>query len=844
MRRILLLGPAILLLLAWNLIDPGSLNRAGFSAWSGRLLSVGPVHAAASASRPSIVVPAHRSSMERERAIAQADSAPVFMGYRIVRPAAFVADGDWVEFFTYWSGAATVWADFRSLDPQASAPEGAVYVGDSSVVVDDTLHVWPCYWSLHQVPQASADGSRLSVPVTAVSSADDTTATEALEFCISNHPPEFLGARFVMPADRIRTEGDRTVLLVRNGDLIHLETTWRFSVPGFFVTGDFSAADDSFSAARVIYEPVEQPAADVQTHGIYYELDERAQTGDAARVPAQIIGSDGGCGRTTFPFVLEFDNRGPLTSPIFLDIPRSVTDPRFVIRGIAPAGSDSVLLVLNRTVEQVAPARVWADSLLFQDTLMLGGGSNQIVAYGLDKLGNRSPASVPAIVDLATAPQFKEWRVLKPTIANPDSAVWVKIADGARDIQVRSYWDIRADYNVFADFSALDDHFAPDSVRYSRGADIQVEHAGATETWACYEFEYRLSEANGTRDANQLVVPVTAYDPTTGYSTTTQSLQFCLSNSPPAHRKTWAAWQSPVFSVRDGDTLIVVRNGSQIRLHTSWFSRTRPFSVRADFSLLDTRTPFPVYAFVDSASTDEYGTYSIVYRLSEDACCGEGIDPYPLPVEIKVSDRGCGSASYVINFEFDNEGPELAAFLDRLPPTAVSASALPLSGWAPGAASALASIYHVDQDSTSQWVMPTDSLGAFWGEVSLLPGVNEITVFGRDPVGNRSPASPVYPILLSTQARMEIPKPFRPGDTILLEDPAGWSLVNIAIYNLEGDQIRVFEERGPLVRFDPSWDGRNGRGESVKSGPYLMRIRTVDSSGRTEEEVKAIVFQR
>mgnify|MGYP000491205894 CR=1 FL=1 len=51
-----------------------------------------------------------------DRALARAEEGePVLMGYRIVRPSGAAANGDWVEFFTWWTGADTVWADFRRL---------------------------------------------------------------------------------------------------------------------------------------------------------------------------------------------------------------------------------------------------------------------------------------------------------------------------------------------------------------------------------------------------------------------------------------------------------------------------------------------------------------------------------------------------------------------------------------------------------------------------------------------------------------------------------------------------------------------------------------------------------
>ena len=816
----------------------GAATRPG-----GGATAAGP---ALSAPRGVVVTP-YSTRRDLAQALSRAaEGEPVLAGYRIVRPQGAARDGDWVEFLTFWAGADTVWADFRELDPGAPGAEPAIYRGDSALVVGDTLHLWACYGSLHQIAPDNPrlDGAAIPVPVTALSTEGDTTRSEAITFCLSNDPPRHIATLIDAPPERFFVDGGDTVLLTRNGELLHLETTWHYALTGFFVTADFSAADDSFSAARVIYEPVAQVADSVQTHGIYYELDERAQREDSLRVPVQIVAEDGGCGRATHSFLIEIDNRGPLESPIFRGLPESVMESELVVHGRAPAGSEDVLIVLNHVTESLAQAQHWGDSLLFADTVSLAGGVNHLVAYGRDRLGNLSPPSAEGFVDLTTAPQFKRWWVLRPEVVALDSVVAVTVVDGDV-VQVRSYWDSRSDYNLSADFSEVDDQFFPDSVAYTRCENLEVPVGDTTETWACYQFEYRISPENTLEDGSALIVPVTAHDPGTGYSATTQTLQFCLLNEPPVHLRTWPVWNSVIYSERDGDSLVVVRNGQQIRLHTSWRSRNRPLGLRADFSLLDAHTRFPVYAFVDSLSSDSVGTYSIAYGVSDEACCEEGVEPYPLPVTIQVTDRACGSASAVLWFEFDNEGPAAAPTLDAAPPAAVSATRLAVSGRLPaGAVDAVLSMFHVEADSTTEVLVAADTLGRFSGEVPLLSGENRLTVYGRDAIGNRSPASTVHKVWRTTQATLEIPKPFHPGDQFLLEQPAGWSSIELALYNLEGDLIRLWRGEGPLVHFQAPWDGRNGRGEMVKSGPYLLRIRTSGPAGQAAEEVKAIVFQR
>ncbi|MFH1144915.1 MAG: hypothetical protein V1774_10270 [Candidatus Eisenbacteria bacterium] len=778
--------------------------------------------------------------------------APVLLGYRVVRPDGAVQNGDWVEFLTYWTGADTVWADFSGLDAVAGTAAG-VYIGDSSIVVGDSIHTWPCYWTAHPVDPSNprSDGAGIPVAVTAVSAAGDTTSTALIEFCLSNDPPGHELTTIYAPAERITMQGDTPVLRVRNGELIHLETTWNYSVPNLVLTADFSAADDSFSTARVSYVPVAQPMEGVQTHGIYYELDERAQTEDSVQAPVRITAHDGGCGRSEYTLLLELDNLEPAARPVFDATASSVADPLLPIRGTVAPGTEEidVRIVVNGTDEY--DAHTWFSATgtptwIFEATLTLQGGPNHIVAYARDLVGNLSAASEPLLVDLRYAPAFKRWQILRPVVLDPDTTASVTVINGDV-VQVRSYWDSRGEYDVSADFSAIDELFqaAPPTTRCEN---ITVQVGDTTETWACYQFEYQISPDNPRRDGTRLIAPVTAYDPATGYSTTTQSLLFCLSNAPPLHLWTEPDGDAVVRRVRDGDTLIVVRNGATVRLVSSWLTRSRPLSARLDFSAIDRH-----YAstrlrggLIDTLTSDSVGTYWFTYSFHEDACCDEGVAPYPFPVEIRMTDAGCGTGAHVISFEMDNEGPSAAPWLNPAPPAIAVQANLPVSGIAPDDPhDVLLRVFHEEADSTDQVVVTADALGAFTGSVPLLPGRNELTAYGRDEVGNPSPASMVHPIWLAAEGeRMDIPAVFRPGDMITLENSAVWSEVELAIYNLEGDLIRTWMREGEVAFVQIPWDGRNGRGETVHSGPYLVRIRTRGVSGDAAEEVKPIVFER
>ena len=797
-------------------------------------------------SRAGALVLAHPSPGERAAALTLAQGEPVLLGYRVVRPDGPARDGDWVEFFTFWAGADTVWVDLRALDALAAPRLGAVYVGDSSIVAGDTLHTWPCYWSAQRISPDNPlpDAAGLPAVVSAVSAAGDTTTTDLVAFCLSNDPPRHLGTVIDAPANRLFSDGERTVLRARNGELIHVETTWHYSVPSLFVTGDFSAADDSFAAERVIYEPVAQPADSVQTHGIYYRLDDQAQGEDSLRVPVRVIGRDGGCGEGAYTFLIDLDNRGPAGRPVFDDLPATALEPTLIVTGTAPRGSEDVRIVLNQAREYLASIEIYGDTLWrFRDTLELQGGANHIVAYGRDLVGNLSEPSLAATIDLLHAPEFKTWQLLSPVVLDPDTTVSATVRDG--DVVVlRSYWDSRAEYNLFADFSAIDANFAPEAVLYSRCEDREAQVGGETETWACYQIEYRISPDNPLDDAANQVVPVTAFDPSTGFSRTTTSLRLCLSNAPPVHLRTYPV-DNVHYSVRDGDSLIVARNGSTIRLHTEWIVGNRR-SLSADFSLLDQHTSPQrlLYGLVDSLSVDSLSTFWVRYRVHEEACCGEGQVAYPVPVTIRVFDSGCGVGAATVFFEMDNEGPAAAPWIDPPLPAAVSTPEVAVRGIAPQAADVLVRVSHVDADSLTDVVLAADSLGQFDGSAPLLPGLNRLVAYGRDVLGNLSPASAASDVRrASDRTSIEIPQVFRPGDRFVLQNPEGWTSVQVAVYNLEGDLVREWRKDGEVLFFEIPWDGRNGRDEVIHSGPYLVRVRLSGGPG-SREEVKAFVFKR
>mgnify|MGYP001035805633 CR=1 FL=1 len=78
------------------------------------------------------------------------------------------------------------------------------------------------------------------------------------------------------------------------------------------------------------------------------------------------------------------------------------------------------------------------------------------------------------------------------------------------------------------------------------------------------------------------------------------------------------------------------------------------------------------------------------------------------------------------------------------------------------------------------------------------------------------------------------PNPFNSSTRIGFDLPRA-GRVEIAVYNLLGQEVRLLVSGiQPGGHNSITWDGRDGSGRSVPSGPYLYIMKTVDSQmGRT-----------
>ncbi|MCK4305051.1 MAG: hypothetical protein KAY24_12505 [Candidatus Eisenbacteria sp.] len=788
-----------------------------------------------------------------------AGTEPVAKGYRVIKPSnAIVINGQQVEFYSFWGKDSTdleVWADVSLLDATVAEPLAGSYLGDSSVVEGDSLHLWPCYrfaWTISESNDRE-DNAVISVPITAFNPATgESTTDEALTFCLLNHPPSHRQTNVIGDSLRFSNRDGKLLYRVRDGDSLHIETAWDFTTAPLMLAADFSFIDKNFDPSNVFYWGPNDAASDSVVFSIWYELSEDAYGDSKYPLPIKIFGYDGACGWDSVTIEIEVDNTGPAGAPVFHDLrDTTVTEAELYISGRAPDESHDILVTLNGDTDFVFDAFPLGDSLVFEGTITLQEGTNRIVACGRDVVGNRSDLSEEIQLDLQNVPVFKRTIVITPDSLSSDEGGLVSVANGQR-IQFFSYWDSRVQYNVYADFSLLDTE-GPSQRLGTPCEDLVVQEGGTSETWYGYQFEYTISELNQTADDDEIPVLLTAQDPTTGYETTSTALAFCLSNHPPRHLWTQMEGDSARYINRNGNWLFRVRNSGTFTVYTSWFCDTSLY-IDMDLSNVDyTFMPGSSHLNkwkIDSLSTDSTRTYGMTYRFGLDACCVEGKDPYPLPVYIFVKkDHSCGWDTTVVLLEMDNEGPAGAPTFDQEPVDQTISGEVVVSGLAPeGSIKLLLDIEHVDVDSVTIATLPVDTTLVFSGTIPVLPGKNLFVAYGVDVVGNQSAASVEYEVQCISQQIITIPKPFRPGDEFVFENPAGWSSLRLELYNLEGDRIRSWScgsgEQAAFWSKRITWDGRNSRGETVHQGPYLVRLHSTDTSRRSREEVRAFVFKK
>jgi hypothetical protein len=134
-----------------------------------------------------------------------------------------------------------------------------------------------------------------------------------------------------------------------------------------------------------------------------------------------------------------------------------------------------------------------------------------------------------------------------------------------------------------------------------------------------------------------------------------------------------------------------------------------------------------------------------------------------------------------------------------------------------------------------------DAGGNFGLNVPLAERENQITVIALDRAGNASRETPSESVDFLPGLVVEVPKPFRPGDSFVVGNPVPPSAVEIRIVNLAGQLIRILNGGGQEL-IEVRWDGRNEVGQEVNGGPYLIRLRIEIPGQGTRVEDHAVLL--
>jgi hypothetical protein len=389
-----------------------------------------------------------------------------------------------------------------------------------------------------------------------------------------------------------------------------------------------------------------------------------------------------------------------------------------------------------------------------------------------------------------------------------------ELADSAQvlhngdEMVILSRWD-RPGLLLEVDVSELDD-----------GTDAQGPVVGDLGD-GTYQISYWISTDNTRPDGGAIPIRITACT-RFGDCFTDESLTVCLSNHPPVHLETRLLSERTVF-----------KNLDTLKIETRWASPAGlELEVGADFHGVSTVYDDGDEQVIQTADS----TFLVVYVIPT---ANATPDRDSILVPVYARDSGCGATEIrELWVSLDNTPPDLVPTLDPLPATTTQGE-LAVSGTAPGVPQV--GIY---RDEELAAVAAVDSSGAFSATIALVPGPQEITARSWDLAGNASdPSSPQRVVWVEGPA-LEIPKPFRPGDRFLLADPGGWDRLRLRILNLEGDLVRDWDLSGVGRYVELSWDGRNGDGQRVHTGPYVLELEAWATDGGHRRELHPFLFRR
>lgn len=363
----------------------------------------------------------------------------------------------------------------------------------------------------------------------------------------------------------------------------------------------------------------------------------------------------------------------------------------------------------------------------------------------------------------------------------------------------------RPDYRVTADFSALDSDLDPTLTTVFDAGDGR------------YTVHHLLSSANTRADGQARRVRLTFRDKA-GNNLVDTSLLFCLRNAPP---RLVSARYLPGGAA-------IYKDGGTIRIETVWASNAGPLTVFADFRNIDSRFDSTRVAVTERAGN----LFELAYEIDAD---NERPDRSDYRVKVSARDSGCGTTvDTSLTVALDNqrgEAPTLTA-----PPTATRGAIVSVSGRAAG------NDYVVIRRATT--VLDTAEVAAdarFTASVPLVPGENALTAEAYDHAGNKS--SPLnFSIFRVSEAFVTLPARYEPSTPIRVAPARRADRLRLELWTLSGNLVRVIEDSRPADLFDLNWDGRNGQGTRVNSGPLLALIRIDYPDGGSETLKQAFIL--
>ncbi|MBN1163578.1 MAG: hypothetical protein JXB45_03290, partial [Candidatus Krumholzibacteriota bacterium] len=120
--------------------------------------------------------------------------------------------------------------------------------------------------------------------------------------------------------------------------------------------------------------------------------------------------------------------------------------------------------------------------------------------------------------------------------------------------------------------------------------------------------------------------------------------------------------------------------------------------------------------------------------------------------------------------------------------------------------------------------------------VSLNLGRNDIWTKARDRAGNTSEKSNTVSVVFDLSTGLSYPEVFRAPGTFQIITVETARQVDIELYDLRGERARKITAWGPSTKFEIGWDLKNGAGQYLRNGPYLLVITVFYDSYETVEK--------